>query len=187
MTTTREKVAALMPLVERMHRGHCWIKTADGPRRIAEPFTEFMLAEHCAGRKAYGLCPIAPGESTTRVALFDFDSHGGETDWPEMVRVAGEVRDTARLFGLEGVAFRSSGGRGVHLIFLWNEPQDARSVREMLRAALAAGGLKPGTGGVVKSEVEVYPKQDSVPVDGFGSMFVLPLAGESVLLGEEKE
>lgn len=187
MTTTREKVAALLPLVERMNRSHCWIKTADGPRRLDQAFTEFMLAEHCAGRKAYGLCPIAPGESTTRVACLDFDSHGGETPFDDMVHVVREVRDTALLFGLEGVAFRSSGGRGVHLIFLWQEAQDAHSVREVLRGVLKACGLKPGTKGVAAGEVEAYPKQDSVPADGYGSMFVLPLAGESVLLGEEKE
>lgn len=186
MTTTREKVAALMPLVERMNRSHCWIKTADGPRRLDQAFTEFMLAEHCAGRKAYGLCPIAPGSDKTQVALFDFDSHGGETPFDEMVKVASEVRDTAALFGLEGVMFRSSGGRGIHLIFMWSEAQDAHSVREVLRDILKACGLKPGTGGVVKGEVEVYPKQDRVELDGYGSMFVLPLAGESVLLGEEK-
>ena len=186
MTTTREKVAALMPLVERMNRSHCWLKTPDGPRRLNEKFTEFMLAEHCAGRKAYGLCPIKPGESVTRVALLDFDSHGGETPWEEMLRVVREVRDTARLFGLEGVAFRSSGGRGVHLVFMWQEEQDARSVRELLRQLLAACGLKPGTAGVAAGEVEAYPKQNSVELGSYGSMFVLPLAGESTLLGEEE-
>lgn len=185
-TTTRDKVAALMPLVERMHRGHCWLKTADGPRRLNEPFTEFMLAEHCAGRKAYGLCPITPGTSTTRVALLDFDSHGGEVDFGEMARVAREVQGTARLFGLEGVPFRSSGGKGIHLIFLWQEEQDAHSVREVLRQVLEACGLKNGTAGVSAGTVEIFPKQSHVELGSFGSMFILPLAGESVLLGEEQ-
>lgn len=183
--TTREKVAALLPLVERMHRGHCWLKTPEGPRRINEPFTEFMLAEHCAGRKSYGLCPIAPGTSTTQVACLDFDSHKGEMSWPDMAKVAQEVLAVAELCGMPGVAFRSSGGNGIHLIFMWPEPQDARSVRESMRQVLEAVGLVNGTGGVLKGEVEIFPKQDSVPLDGFGSMFVLPLAGESVLLGGE--
>lgn len=185
MASTRDKVAALLPLVERMHRGHCWLKTAEGPRRINESFTEFMLAEHCAGRKAYGLCPIAPGTSTTQVACLDFDSHKGEMSWDDMARVAEQVKSAAEVCGLPSLAFRSSGGNGIHLIFMWTEPQDARSVRESMRQVLAAVGLAPGTGGVLKGEVEVFPKQDSVPIDGFGSMFVLPLAGESVPLGEE--
>lgn len=184
--TTRQKVAALTPLVERMHRGHCWVKTAEGPRCIDQSFTEFMLAEHCAGRKAYGLAFVAPGQNTCRAALLDFDSHGGEVPFDEMLRVAMEVKDTAALLGLDGVAFRSSGGRGIHLYFLWNEVQDANSVRELLRSVLDACGLKPGTKGVVAKEVEVFPKQSSVARDGYGSMAILPLAGESVLLGEEK-
>lgn len=183
--TTRQKVAALLPLVERLHRGHCWLKTPEGPRRINERFDDFKLAEHVAGRKAYGLCPIAPGESTTRVAVLDFDSHKGETVWADMIATARRVLDTAALVGMNGVAFRSGGGRGVHVYFLWNEPQDAYSVREALREVLSACGLRPGTAGVSAGEVELYPKQAAVPLDGFGSMVILPLAGESALLGEE--
>lgn len=187
MTTTREKVAALMPLVERMNRSHCWLKTPDGPRRLAEPFTEFMLAEHCAGRKAYGLAFVAPGEGTCRAALLDFDSHGGEVPFDEMTRIAREVMDTARLFGLEGVAFRSSGGKGIHVYFLFDQPQDAHSVREVLGDVVRACGLKSGTAGVAGGTVEIFPKQAEVPLDGYGSMAVLPLAGESAPLGEEQE
>jgi hypothetical protein len=184
---TRRKVAALMPLVERMHRGHCWVKTPNGPRHIRDEFTEFMLAEHCAGRKAYGLCPIAPGESTCRVACLDFDSHGGETPWTTMIEKA---RDVAFALGQDGYTphlFRSSGGRGIHLYLLWNEPQDAYSVRTMLCTVLESMGLKSGTGGVAKGQVEVFPKQDSVALGSYGSMFILPGSGESEFLGEEKE
>jgi hypothetical protein len=179
MTTTREKVAALMPLVERLHRGHCWVKTAEGPRRIDERLDDFKIAEHIEGRKAYGACPIAPGESTTRVALLDFDSHKGETPWPEMLRTAQDVAFVLEQGGYAPILFRSSGGQGIHLYLLWDEPQDAYSVREMLRDVLAGLGLENGTGGVLKRQVEIFPKQDSVPADGFGSMFVLPWAGES--------
>lgn len=183
MATTREKVAALMPLVDRMHRGHCWLKTPEGPRRLAEPFTEFMLAEHCAGRKAYGLCPIAPGESTTRVAVLDFDSHRGDTPWGVMLDTARDVAFVLEQDGYTPILFRSSGGHGVHLYLLWSEPQDAYSVREMLRRALASLGFASGTAGVAEREIEVFPKQDEVPADGFGSMFVLPFAGKSEFLG----
>lgn len=182
MTPSRQKVAVLAPLVERMHRGHCWIKGDNGPRRISEPFTEFMLAEHCAGRKAYGLCPIAPGGSTTQVALLDFDSHKGETPWPEMLRIAGDVAFVLEQDGYAPILFRSSGGQGIHLYLVWDTPQDAYSVRKLLADTLAGLGLKPGAGGVANKQVEVFPKQDSVPVDGFGSMFILPFAGKSELI-----
>lgn len=187
MTTTREKVAALMPLVERLHRGHCWLKTENGPRRIDEKLDDFKLAEHVAGRKAYGACPIAPGESTTRVALLDFDSHKGETPWEEMLETARNVAFALEQDGHTPILFRSSGGNGIHLYLLWGEPQDAYSVRTMLADTLAALGFKSGTGGVAKGQIEIFPKQSEVPVGGFGSMFVLPWAGKSEYLGEEKE
>jgi len=187
VTTTREKVAALLPLVEKMHRGHCWIKGADGPRRIQEPFTEFMLAEHCAGRKAYGLCPIAPGTSTTQVACLDFDSHKGEVPWPEMLETARNVAFALEQEGYCPVLWRSSGGNGIHLYLLWDSPQEAHSVREMLRGVLGSLGFENGTGGVIAKQIEIFPKQSSVALGGFGSMWILPGAGKSEYLGEEKD
>jgi hypothetical protein len=71
-------------------------------------------------------------------------------------------------------AFRSSGGKGIHLYLLFKTDQDAYSVREMLGRALASCGFTNGTNGVAAGEVEIYPKQDSVP-DG-GAMLVLPLS-----------
>jgi hypothetical protein len=175
MTTTREKVAALLPLVERMHRGHCWLKTPDGPRRINEALDDFKIAEHVAGRRAYGACPIAPGESTTRVALLDLDSHKGETPWPVMLEVARTVAFALEQEGYTPILWRSSGGNGIHLFTLWDQPQDAYSVREMLREAIGALGYSNGTGGVAAKQREIFPKQSEVPADGYGSMFILPM------------
>lgn len=181
---SREQLtASLRPLVQRCHLGHCWIKTKNGPRRIDEPFDAVKLSEHVMGGNAYGLCPIAPGGSTTRVAVLDFDSHKGETPWPDMLKTAQAVADELLLDGCNPVMFRSSGGQGIHIYLVWNEPQDAYSVREMLRLKLEACGLSPGTGGVAKSEVEIFPKQNSIEVGSFGSMFVLPLSGKSEYLG----
>lgn len=187
MSTTREKVAALLPLAERLHRGHCWIKTPDGPRRLDEKLDDFKLAEHVAGRKAYGACPIAPGESTCRVAVLDFDSHKGETPFDEMQRIADDVAFALEQEGYAPILFRSSGGQGIHLYLLWDEPQDAYSVREMLRETIDALGYRSGTGGVANKQIEIFPKQDEVPHDGFGSMFILPGAGKSEYLGEREQ
>lgn len=173
----------LDPIIERVYRGHCWAKTADGPRRLNEPLTPHHVTRHLTGRAAFGVCPMGPGESTTRLALLDFDSHGGETPWAEMSRVALRVMDRADLLGLHAIPFRSSGGNGIHLYFLWDEPQDAYSVRLLLVSLLIQCGLSSGTGGVAAEEVEVFPKQDRVPANGYGSMFILPLAGKSVRLG----
>lgn len=172
-----ELAAQLRPLASRMSHAHCWVKTAEGPRRIPERFDETKLSEHVMGSRVYGLCPIAPGESTTRVACIDLDSHKGEVPWARMREVADMVALALELEGLAPVIFRSSGGSGVHLYVVWEAPQDAFSVREVLRGALERAGLRPGTGGVAKGEGEIFPKQDAVPADGYGSMFVLPLGG----------
>lgn len=176
----------ITPIIERIYRGHCWIKTDDGPRRIAERFTDDKLASHIAGKQAYGACPITPGTSTTRLALFDLDNHRKESTWEEMLSTSMLLQTKLLTRGIYGWLWRSSGGNGIHIFILWEQPQDAYSVRQALLSVLADCVLVSGTGGVAKGEVEIFPKQDSVPLDGSGSMFILPLAGKSETLGEDE-
>ena len=175
-------VAALAPIVSRVVTSHCWIKRDGPPSHIERPLTAARLAHHVNGGPAYGAAQIEPGASTTRIACLDLDSHKGETSWPDMQDVALRVMAQLEAVGLRPIPFRSSGGAGLHIYMLWDEPQDAYSVRCALRAVLAACELRDGVKGVAAGQVEVFPKQNSVPPDGFGNMFVLPLAGKSVPL-----
>lgn len=175
-------VGALAPIVSRVRTSTCCVKRPEGVRRVKAALTPEKLAHHVNGGPAYGVYPMEPGTSTTRVALFDLDSHKGETPWPEMQRAALAVMATLEQANFRPIPFRSSGGAGIHLYVLWDEPQDACSVRSAMRAALASAGFAEGAGGVAAGQVELFPKQDSVPPDGFGNMFVLPLAGKSVPL-----
>jgi len=134
------------------------------------------------GGPAYGAAQIEPGASTTRVACLDLDSHKGETSWYDMQAVALRVMAQLEARHMRPIPFRSSGGAGLHIYMLWDEPQDAYSVRCLLRDALAACELRDGVKGVAAGQVEIFPKQNSVPTDGFGNMFVLPPAGKSVPL-----
>lgn len=180
-------IAALLPLVRRVRTDVTAVKKSDGSRWTSQPLTRERLAQHVNGGPARGVCPIKAGESVTMVALLDFDSHGGETDWTGMSLAAGRVLDQLELVhGMSPLVFRSSGGRGVHVYLLWDLPQDAYSVRGFLRGVLADAGLRPGTRGVVHGEVEVFPKQDSVGPGGYGNQFILPLAGKSALLRMEE-
>ena len=174
--------AALEPLVSRARTDVTAVKGATGMAWTRDPLTEARISAHLNGGLARGVCPIKAGESTTRIALFDLDSHKGQTPWQEMVLVASMVVNNARLLGVELVPFRSSGGKGVHLFAIWDEPQDAYSVREHMRLILKHGGMRDGTKGVNALEIEVFPKQDSVPEHGFGNQFILPLAGKSAPL-----
>ncbi len=174
---------ALLPLARRVRRDVTAVKKSDGSRWTSQPLTRERLAQHVNGGPPRGVCPIKAGESVTMVGLLDFDSHGGETGWAEMSVVVGRVVDVLELVhGMSPVLFRSSGGRGVHLYLLWDAPQDAYSVRVWLRGVLESVGLSSGTKGVKAGQVEVFPKQDEVSVDGFGNQAILPLAGKSVPL-----
>lgn len=179
---TPELQEAVAKIARHCWRGAHWEKRPDGPRMVREPLKKSHLERHVNNGPSVGLAPITPGESTTRVAVLDFDSHKGEVKWADMAGVAMSVQHKLMEAGLQPIPFRSSGGKGIHLICLWEAPQDAYSVRECLAGALSAAGLKNGTKGVKHAEVEIFPKQDSVELDGFGNMFILPLTGESLPL-----
>lgn len=168
----------LVDLASMMCQSHHW-RLVPGPSHRASPLTNAMLREHVTGGAAVGLCPIAPGGSTCEVALLDFDSHRGEVPWDEMLRVAKRVCVSLDVDGVNPHPFRSRGGSGVHLLATWDRPQQAKDVRAYLRGVLTSCDLRSGIGGVVRGEVEVFPKQNYVPADGWGSMFVLPWSGKS--------
>ena len=181
-TLQRRLVEALRPLTSRVRTDVTARKGAQGSYWTHEPLTDAAMLHHVNGGPARGVCPIHEGSSVTMVGLLDFDSHRGETPWAEMVEVASRVNDVLDLYGLRATPFRSSGGHGIHLIMLWDEPQDAYSVRECLAEVLSLCGLRSGTKGVRGGEVEVFPRQDEVGQGEYGNQFILPLAGKSELL-----
>ena len=172
----------LRPIIERVRCDKTAVKADGRISWTAEPLTLARLAEHIAGGRARGVCPIKAGESITRLALIDLDSHQGETTGDAMAAAADRISTRLEELGMRPIPFRSSGGRGIHLYMLWDAPQDAYSVRMHIRRAIAAEGFTDGTGGVAVRQVEIFPKQDRVPADGHGSQFILPLAGASVPL-----
>jgi hypothetical protein len=181
-------IAALAPITSRVRTDVTAVKRNGKQAWTREPLTTERMAAHCNGGPARGVCPIKAGQSVTMVGLLDFDSHGGAVDWPAMSAAVVRVVDALEMgWDMCPVLFRSSGGRGVHLYLMWDEVQDAYSVREFLRGVLESVGLRSGTRGVGVGEVEVFPKQDSVAADGFGNQFILPLAGVSVPLAIERE
>lgn len=183
--TPQEKhslVRAIWPVVERVRRDVSAVKMEDGSRWTSQPLDPDTLTAHVNGGPARGACPIKEGESVTMLAVIDLDSHKGETPWGDMLAAARDLQAALALLGYNAVPWRSSGGRGVHLIMLWDTPQDAHSVRMALRGVLAGCGYRDGAGGVARREVEVYPRQDAIGLGEFGNQFILPLAGASTLL-----
>ena len=66
-----------------------------------------------------------------------------------MSAVVARVVDVLELVhGMHPILFRSSGGMGVHLYLIWDEAQDAYSVRRFMKGVLESVGLKDGARGV---------------------------------------
>lgn len=174
---------ALQPLLARMRQDVCWLKPAGkAPVCVKEPITSSKIKRHLNGGPAVGAAHILPGQSVTMVATLDMDSHGGETPLEDMLTEAARICEVLEARGMQPVTFLSTGGRGVHIYLIWDTPQDARSVRQFLSSVLAECGYTSGTSGVSNKQIEIFPKQDSIPHGGFGNMVVLPLAGKSVPL-----
>ena len=178
-TRAHHPLRALEAITSRVRIDEHAEKSQRGPRRVACPLNDSRLLAHLAGGTPIGVYPMLPGERTTKVALLDLDSHRGETPWPTMCEEALRVIDALEAAGMHPVAYRSSGGKGVHLYLVWDQAQDAHSVRKFLQLLLKNLGYRDGTAGVGAKEIEVFPKQDYVAPGRFGSMFILPLAGES--------
>lgn len=172
-------IETLRPIIDRVRTDVTAVKTAKGQAWTREPLTEARLAKHLNGGPARGVCPIKAGESTTMLGLLDLDSHKGEVPWDDMTEVTDRVVGALYMAGLRANVWRSSGGSGMHVIVLWDTPQDAYSVRQALVEAVEECGYSNGAGGISKGEIEVFPKQDSVEPDKFGNQFILPLAGKS--------
>lgn len=182
MTPDDPLIAALAPLTSRVRTDVTAVKRNGKQAWTRERLTADRIARHLNGGPARGVSQIHEGASSTLVGLLDFDSHDGATPWPDMLHAATEVMASIELLGGVPISFRSSGGRGIHLYCLWNEPQDAYSVRMWLSDALKSCGYKSGTKGVQAREVEIFPKQNEVPIGGYGNQAILPLSGASVPL-----
>ena len=117
---------------------------------------------------------VRQGGDTCQVALLDLDDHGGEMGWDGITAAADKLMEACESEGLDPHPFRSSGGKGIHLWFIWDSPQQAAGVRVALRRVLSACGYAPGTGGVIKGEVEIFTKQDRLGAQENGNCACLP-------------
>ena len=179
-TSNQDLLEVLQPLVDRVRQDASAIWTPDkGVMKTDDALTPARLAKHLNGGPPRGAYLIKPGESVTMLGVLDFDSHKGELSWDGMTAAADQVIGALLMDGVIGHPWRSRGGNGIHVICLWDAPQDAHSVRQTLTEALQSCGLEDGSGGLLKGQVEVFPKQDSVDVGRYGNQFFLPLAGKS--------
>lgn len=174
-------------ITARARQDRCAFKNRSGQTGWADgTLNPARINEHLTGQTGCGVGFITPGESTTRLALFDLDSHKGATSFTEMTATADRLCARLDSVGLRPVVFRSSGGSGLHIWLLWDMHQDAYSVRQALRGVLTAESLTEGAGaGIAGRQVEIFPKQNALTADQNGNMVILPLWGKSEMLIDE--
>lgn len=171
-------LALLQPVVARVRGDVTALKEPGvGIMRTDDALTRSRLLRHIHGHGVRGAYLIKPGENVVRCAVLDLDDHGKVWPWEQVAAVAARLMRAAGAVGLRANPWSSSSGHGIHLWFLWDEPQDARSVRVTLEGVLRSCMLAPGAGGLDKGEVEIFPKQDSVAEGSYGNQVWLPLGG----------
>lgn len=188
--TAERLLPILEPVASRVRRDVSAIRGSDGGMyKSDDGLTRARLLSHImsgaglsGGGVTRGAYLIKPGEHVCRAAVLDLDDHDGSMGWDQAVRVAARLLRASGRLGLAGHPWRSRGGSGVHIWYLWETDQDARSVRARLGEVLSSCLLHPGTGGLGAGEVEVFPKQDAVPAGGYGNQVWLPLGGASLPL-----
>jgi hypothetical protein len=151
-------------------------------RPVSVPLTDDSFDYHLRCVQPLGVYLMKGG--TTRMGVIDIDDHDGERAWGEVVTVARRITAELERQGRKWVAFRSGGGNGIHIFVLFDIGIPAWMLRQELGDAIEAAGLTVGTRGVAAGEVEIFPKQDSVDADGFGSLIALPLSRQSTGLDE---
>jgi len=130
---------------------------------VKEPITDEVIRKHIAGIKTLGVYML----KIDRVvfAVVDFDKPDKEIV-TAFVRKAGEA-------GLPVYPERSK-GKGFHVWCWFESDVPALKVRKAFRRILVEIGAP---------DVEVFPKQDSLPPDGFGNFINCPLFGKLVEQG----
>lgn len=173
-------LALLQPILDRVRTDVSAVKEAGtGMWRSDDALTRARLLRHLSGAQRRGAYLIKPGESVVRCAVLDLDDHAKVWPWEDVAAVAARLIRASATIGLKANAWSSSSGHGIHLWFLWEQPQDARSVRVALDGVLRSCMLGSGAGGLDADEVEIFPKQDYVPEGGYGNQVWLPLGGIS--------
>jgi len=178
MMTATEFRLALAQRCNTISTHYACPKTAGGKNALVRaPLPLNPLPER------FGLYLIAPGSDATRIGVLDFDNHGTPPlPWAAMVEAARPVVAHLRALGHFPMAFRSKGGWGIQIWLVWDAPQSGAAVRALQFDAAEACGFEVGAEGVAAGQVEVFPKQDAVPANGWGNPIDPPLAGRSAPL-----
>lgn len=175
--------AAIGPIVQGIRTTAFGVKKrGKAPFKVDKTITAHDLTHHVNGGPAIIAYLMRPGSDVTALGALDLDDHTKVMPWADKVAIAFQIVDALARQGVKGVTVRSGGGAGLHIWIVFRRDQNARSVRALLRGVLAEIGYTDGTGGLDRKQIEVYPKQDSIPLGAYGGGIALPFSFDSVLI-----
>lgn len=119
-----------------------------------------LLMSHLSGEFGVGICPVTT-EGKCYLACIDIDYYKGK------IR---KMLDIIRDYQLPLVPFRSKSG-GLHCYLFLSKAVSAKTIRDTLNLIIKVFSLDKMYG---EEKVEVFPKQDKVTENGFGSSITLP-------------
>jgi hypothetical protein len=129
------------------------------------------------GQFRIGSYNITP-EGLTRWGCLDLDGAGSHaTALADPLDVALQILVRCERLGLPAYLERSGGGQGWHIWLFFLDPVPAEKVRKLLFALIPVDAvLSDGTPANARENkgIEVFPKQDAIPADGYGNMVWLP-------------
>lgn len=119
-----------------------------------------LLMSHLSGEFGVGICPVTT-DGKCLFGVLDIDYYKGK------IR---KMLDIIRDYQLPLVPFRSKSG-GLHCYLFLSRGVSAKTIRDTLNLIIKVFSLDKMYG---EEKVEVFPKQDKVTEDGFGSSITLP-------------
>lgn len=153
---------------------------ATGYTPIREPFTVNVARNHLLGNHTVGIYPMRL-DNTVNFGAIDFDlpkafverSAPGRADWNQaigqMMQYVERLCELARERGI-AVHVEDSGWKGLHCWVFAASPLPAVAMRKLLDTLLGITGPTP-----VGVTTEVFPKQNTLPLDKLGNLIKLPM------------
>lgn len=147
-----------------------------------QQFTPDHVAEHLAGFASYGTYVIRPEDNTVSYIVFDLDI----TDEVALATIAGLAE--AMLLKATGGDLDShkallcefSGNKGYHVWLFFDEPIPAAEARRWVSAEFMPSWREAAHENGWPGDLEVFPKQDNVPENGYGNLVKIPLGVHAV-------
>ena len=136
------------------------VKTKTKITQVEGKVDKELISQHLDGDFGVGICPINT-DGKCYIGVLDIDSYGAK------IR---KVLDFIRDYQLPLLPFRSKSG-GLHVYLILSKSVSAKSMREILSQIVYFFALDELYG---KEKVEIFPKQDTLKEESFGSCITLP-------------